>query len=255
MTANMNIELSPRLSAQVASLAGVQPAEEDVAQAQEKLTRVLAGRATMRRVFNARWLAAAAACAAAIVAMVLPFTASSIAFADVQKHFASFKTLSFVLNTKAQGESISQMKVFVDQNKNARIETGKDITMVVSGSQQQMLMLFHGERVAMRFSTRADKPKDDPLEWINEIRTYKQAAKSLGTRKINGVSAFGWALEINGLHSELWSNEDGLPLTMTIQQKEGVTMQLDFSFDVPLEARLFSLEVPAGYTLKQGDDN
>jgi len=255
MTMIMNIGLSQRLSAQVASLAAIQPAAESVAQAQEALACMLAKRATSRRMLSARWLAAAAACAAAVITMVLPFFASTVAFADAQKHFASFKTLSFVLNTKAQGEAISQMKVLVDQHSNARIETGDDITMVVSGSQQQILMLFRGEHVAMRFPTRADTAKDDPLAWINEIRTYKQAATSLGTRKINGASALGWGLEIKGMHSELWTDENGLPLTLTVRQAEGVTLEFAFSFDAPLDPGLFSLEVPSGYTLKQGDDN
>jgi hypothetical protein len=64
----------------------------------------------------------------------------------------------------------------------------------------------------------------------------------------------GWLKDIRGMQMELWADETGMPLTMTIHQAAGVSLDFDFAFDVPLDVRLFSMEVPAGYTLKQGDD-
>jgi hypothetical protein len=41
---------------------------------------------------------------------------------------------------------------------------------------------------------------------------------------------------------------------MTVHQAE-VSLDFDFSFGVPLDAQLFSMEVPPGYTLKQADND
>jgi hypothetical protein len=252
----MSIELSTSLSARVASLAGIEPAAESIAHAQEELNRKLAARPTLRRAPTARWLiAASAACVAAVIAILFPFSTSTIAFADVQKHFASFKTLSFVLNTKHEGESISQMRVRVNHAGDARIDISEDVTMVVSAKEQQVLMLMHGEHTAMRFPAQTANAKEDPMAWLNDIRTYKQMAKPLGTRQIKGVRAIGWGLEIQGMQSELWSDDSGMPLTMTVYQPGGVSLDFDFSFDEPLDVRLFSLAVPQGYALREGDDD
>ena len=249
----MNYELSSRLASMLDSLSAVDADDAVVEEAQLRLRRSLAMASPPRRRAAVKWLSAAAAACTAIVAMLVASLGPTVAFADVQQHFAIYRTLSFVLDTRSSGESIQQMHVFTNADGDVRTDIGQDVSVVVNARQHQVLTLLHGAHAAMRFPVAASR-KDDPLQWLKEIRDYKQAAESLGTKKLEGVTAHGWHLQVAGMDTELWASDDGLPLQMLVKQAPNIELDFRFTFDQELSADLFSTEVPKGYVLGKAED-
>ncbi len=245
--------LSTRLSSQVEALGAVEPTHSQVAKAQQNLDALLQDRSTRDRPRTVvGWLSAAAAGVAAVVIVLLLPTHQNVAFAEVQKHFASFRTLSFLVNTDMGGRTIQQSHVYVNEAGDVRTDVGSDISVIVNAPRKEVLMLAHGPRVAM-FLPITEAPKnEDPLAWLAEVRAYQKAATPLGTKIVNGKTAYGWGLQIQGMQSQLWADESGLPLSMEIHQHP-VETQMQFTFDAALDADLFSFEVPQGYSVESED--
>lgn len=245
--------LSTRLSAQVEALDAVEPAHEQLAQAQQNLDALIQDRTTRDRPRTmVGWLAATAAGIAAVGVVLLLPTSQSVAFAEVQKHFASFRTLSFLVNTEMGGETIQQSHVYVNEAGDVRTDVGGDISVIVNASRREVLILAHGPRVAMLMPITKAPKNEDPLAWLAEVRAYQKAATPLGTKVVNGKTAHGWELEIQGMQTQLWADENGLPLSMEIDQ-HAVETQMQFTFDAPLAADLFSFDIPQGYSVESED--
>lgn len=253
---NASTELPTGLALQVRELQAVEPVEVDVRAAQRKLDDVIRNRVrTPLAPTIGKWaLAATTACLAVVLISLLPTAGQGVAFAQVQRHFQVFKTLSFVLHTRANGETIQKSQVYVNEAGDVRTDVDGDVTVLVSPSAGQVLMLMHASQTAIRFPIEvARKKDDDPLKWLEEIGAYQGAAQPLGTRVIDGRSVHGWALEIEGMQSELWADDSGLPLWLQIDQ-HGVQVRMEFAFDQPLSASLFSFDVPHGYTEEEAVD-
>ncbi len=253
---NVSTELPAELALQVRELQSVEPMEADVREAQRKLDDVIRDRApTPLATTVGKWaLAAAASCLAVVVISLLPTAGQGVAFAQVQRHFQVFKTLSFVLDTRANGETIQKSQIHVNEAGEVRTDVGDDLSVLVSPPGGQVLMLMHDSRTAMRFPIDVvQKQDDDPLTWLEELAAYQRAAQPLGTRVIEGQRVHGWALEIEGMYSELWADDSGLPLWLQVDQRS-VQVRMDFAFDQPLPATLFSFDVPQGYTEAPPED-
>jgi hypothetical protein len=75
--------------------------------------------------------------------------------------------------------------------------------------------------------------------------------QDLGEKEINGQKAVGFY--VKGLNVELtiWANKKtSLPIRIEFTEGKTFTVIKNIEFDVPLEESLVSMEVPAGYTLK-----
>ena len=75
--------------------------------------------------------------------------------------------------------------------------------------------------------------------------------QDLGEKEINGQKAVGFY--VNGFHDGLtiWANKKtSLPIRIEFTEGKTSTVIKNIEFDVPLEESLVSMEVPAGYTLK-----
>lgn len=250
---NSSNGLSARLSAQVDALSAAEPTHSQVAKAQQNLDALLQDRSARDRPRTVvGWLSAAAAGVAAVVIVLLLPTNHSVAFAEVQKHFAGFRTLSFVMTTEMGGKTIQQSHVYVNEAGDVRTDVGSDISVIVSASRQEVLTLAHRPRAAILAPITEAPESDDPLAWLTEVRAYQQAAKPLGTKIVDGKTAHGWELEIQGLQTQLWADDDGLPLSMEIHQHP-VETRMQFTFDAPLAADLFSFEIPQGYRVGPED--
>jgi hypothetical protein len=237
----------------VKALGAVEPTPSQVAKAQQNLDALLQDRSTRNRPRTVvGWLSAAAAGVAAVVIVLLLPTNHSVAFAEVLKHFAGFRTLSFVMTTEMGGKTIQQSHVYVNEAGDVRTDVGSDISIIVSASRKAVLTLAHRPRAAILAPITEAPKSEDPLAWLAEVRAYQQAAKPLGTKLVNGKTVHGWELEIQGMRTQLWADDDGLPLSMEIHQHP-VETQMHFTFDAPLEAELFSFEVPQGYSMERED--
>jgi outer membrane lipoprotein-sorting protein len=243
-------------------VAAREPGAALVNDAQVKLEALIVARinasSTRRPARAARgWLAAAATAAVVVVAMLwLPFgSAPAVAFAKVQEHFRDFRTLRFDIEQRMNGRVVMRSRVSVTRDGKVRTDVGDDLSVIVNSPERQVLTLMHSARVAI--PSPLDKPatKDDALRWLDDIREFQGEAKVLSqTRWIRGSRAYGWELETVGGPIVLWTTEEGLPLEMTMGTSTPVQLDFDFEFNLPLDSKFFSTEIPAGYSRAEPED-
>jgi hypothetical protein len=96
-------------------------------------------------------------------------------------------------------------------------------------------------------------PMQDPAAFFRNLAA--QNGEPIEDRQINGVTAKGFRTKSFGFPASLWVDPaTKMPLRVEIEftmgkQKMNAVMS-DFVFDAPLDDRLFSLDPPQGYTLK-----
>jgi hypothetical protein len=201
------------------------------------------------------WLAAATSAAVVAVAMLwLPLNPTpALAFAQVQQHLRDFRTLRFDMEQRMNGEVMMKTRVNVTRDGNVRTDVGDDISVIVNSSERRVITLVHAERMAV-VSPLGAPVKEEALDWLKEIRDFQGAATQLPqARVIGGQQAHGWGLQTNGGKVVLWATDEGLPLEMTLGGSTSLQLSFRFEFDLPIDAKTFSTEVPAGYSLAQED--
>ncbi|HEU4779543.1 MAG TPA: hypothetical protein VFS58_06630 [Steroidobacteraceae bacterium] len=244
------------------SFAACEPDAAVVSEAQRKLDAAVAKRlaenSARRPVRSARgWLAAGATAAIVTVAMLwLPFgSAPALAFAKVQEHFRDFRTLRFDMQQHMNGQLIMKARVSMTYEGNVRTDIGDDISVIVNSAEHRVLTLLHPSRVAVESPLDAPVTQDDSLAWLDDVRKFQGEAKLLaGTRQIRGQRVHGWELATGGGNIVLWATDAGLPLEMTMGGNTQMQIGFEFEFDPPFEARLFSTEIPAGYSRGEAED-
>jgi outer membrane lipoprotein-sorting protein len=202
------------------------------------------------------WLAAAASVAVAAVAMLwLPFGSTpALAFAQVQQHFRDFRTLRFDMEQRMNGQVMMKSRVSMTRDGSVRTDVGEDVSVIVNSAERRVLTLLHSEHMAV-VSPLGAPVKEQALDWLRDIRDFQGAAKPLPrTRVIDGLEAHGWELEIAGGNLVLWATAEGLPLEMTMSGDAPLRLSFHFEFDLPFEPRLFSTEIPAGYSRGESED-
>jgi hypothetical protein len=239
-----------------------EPEAAVVSGAQQKLEALIAARvsarASQRPVRGTRgWLAAGATAAVVAVAMLwLPFGPTpALAFAKVQEHFRDFRTLRFEVEQRMNDRVIMKSRVSVTQDGNVRTDVGDDITVIVNSAQRQVLTLMHRAHVAVPSPLEKPATKDDAMRWLEDIRDFQGEAKMLPrSRLIRGHRAYGWELATVGGPIELWATGEGLPLEMSMGLSTPMQLSFDFDFNPTLDAKLFSTEIPAGYSRGESED-
>ena len=186
----------------------------------------------------------------------LPGSMGSVAFADVQRYFNQFDSMIVQLTTTMAGEPINEMTVRLDSDNRTRLDSGDAFTFIIDPRQDEMLQLFHDAKLASRapLESRQAGREVARLGWLDDLRSFQ--AELLDTKRtIAGRDAVGFALQSGGLDMILWAAEDGEPLRLEMQPEAhagptGIEIRVDFSFDQPLDPRLFSLEPPPGYRIQ-----
>jgi hypothetical protein len=263
--------LPASLQAHVNALSSAAPDSHAIEGAQIRLERSLrepGARRAPDKPRRARWVAFAATACAALALILVPFVVSDrggLAFAEVQRHFENFRTLSMSIEQGGvAGTVVPHINVVLDDAGNVRTDVGQELSVVVNAVEGRVLMLMHDGKSAMRFPIDAVpmEPASEALSWLDELREFKGLATPIAeTRVIDGEIAQGWSLDIGGARIELWARSDGMPLTMSIGQGrrtgssgEGVgyinmmDLRMNFDFDAPIDPAALSTEIPAGYT-------
>ena len=75
--------------------------------------------------------------------------------------------------------------------------------------------------------------------------------QDLGEKEINGQKAVGFYVKGPNVDLTIWANKKtSLPIRIEFAEGKTSTVIKNIKFDVPLEESLVSMEVPAGYTMK-----
>lgn len=252
----MTTGLSPKLSAHLSAL-NTTPSDAATEAAQRKLeTRLSNGRpvAVVRRPWFG-WVAAAATGCLVLALAMLP-TSQGIAFATVQKHLRDFNTLSLTIVQRSQGIEMPTIHVRMNRDGDARIDLGTGTTTVVNIGEHRILTLLHEPHMAMQtpLPIGASAGPTDNLGWLDAIRQFQGKATQLPDQQtIDGRPTTGWSMDAEGMHITLWADSDGLPRAIDVNGGRTLSQRMHVSVDDPMDASVFSTQVPAGYKLMRAD--
>jgi hypothetical protein len=223
-------------------------------------------------------LAAAALIALAAIIGINQFAGGSITFADVIKPILNARTvvLDYVIGEGPDALEMHDIVIgsrirrtmSIDKTKilDSRVRSAlsnmdnMDTTMILDLEDARMLTLIslgvtkiasyndiqgfqevnRGQLDSIR--NIVSKVKDDPDTDIQD----------LGEKEINGQKAVGFYVKGPNVDLTIWANKKtSLPIRMEFTEGKTSTVVIkNIEFDVPLEESLVSMEVPAGYTLK-----
>ena len=223
-------------------------------------------------------IAAAAVVAVAAIVGISQFAGGTITFADVIKPILNARTviLDYVIGEEGEGPEIHDivigsrirrtmsnidMTTILDPRVRSTL-SNMDSTMILDLEDARMLTLV--SLGVAKIASYVDIPGTTVQEAtrsvldfvrnvVSEVKDNPDAdIQDLGEKEINGQKAVGFY--VKGLSRELtiWANKKtSLPIRIEFAEGKTSTVVIkNIEFDVPLEESLVSMEVPAGYTLK-----
>ena len=204
-------------------------------------------------------LAAAAVIALAAIIGISQFAGGTITFADVIKPILNARTvvLDYVVG---EGPDALEMHDIVIGSRIRRTVSNMDMTMILDLEDGRMLTLATvGVTKIASYNDIQGTGQGDFRSVLDFVRNVVSRVKDnpdadiqdLGEKEINGQKAVGFY--VKGFHDGLtiWANKKtSLPIRIEFAEGKTSTVIKNIEFDVPLEESLVSMEVPAGYTLK-----
>lgn len=204
-----------------------------------------------------KW-AAAAIVVVAVLAGIRLFSYDSVTFADIVEPFLTARTATFEYTVSLEdGPSQTSNAMFLAP---ARIREGRSdgVTFVGDLQQSKMVLLMPAQNRAVVYEL--TNVAQEPGEWnpfleirrrIQEVRpSSDESVRSLGTQQIEGREAVGYRVEKTGLNIALWADAKSLlPVQIEMTTGSSTFTMSHIVFDVDLDESLFSLEIPAGYSV------
>jgi len=222
-------------------------------------------------------LAAAALIALAAIIGINQFAGGSVTFAQVIEPILNARTviLDYVIGEEGEGPEIHDivigsrirrtmsnidMTMILDPRVRSTL-SNMDMTMILDLEDARMLTLVSlGVTKIASYNDIQGTGQESLLSVLDFVRNVVSEVKDnpdadiqdLGEKEINGQKAVGFY--VKGLSRELtiWANKKtSLPIRIEFAEGKTSTVVIkNIEFDVPLEESLVSMEVPAGYTLK-----
>ncbi len=206
---------------------------------------------------------------------LLPGGGLAVAFADVAEalngvHSATWKTTKTVKDLQGKTTTFNEVGMFLAPS-HERTETivGSDKSaksiMIADGEKDKLLTLFPATKSAGIIDLKNFPQKDGPFgatfqglrQLVAEAQSGKNGkAERLGTEKIDGRPAVSFRIQVGAVDVKLWADPKTLlPVRVEESSAMGATncyiVMTDFRVNVDLDKSLFSLDLPANYTIQQ----
>jgi outer membrane lipoprotein-sorting protein len=220
-------------------------------------------------------LAVAAAVIVAVVIGVHQFAGSVPTFAEVVRPLLAARTATFTIDTDMKDQPPASVQgMFAEPGRvrmTIKMKVGDKETeqiQIMDSQQGKMLGLSPDSKMAVLLDIQNEPPetKQSQVNMFEEIRkrirqaqqNVDESVKYLGSQQVDGVAAIGYRVSQSGtaFTFTVWANaETLLPVRIEysmgeILGQEGTVVMKNFAFDVPLDEKLFSLEVPEGYQVQ-----
>jgi hypothetical protein len=219
---------------------------------------------------------AAAAVVAVAVIVGSQFLGSTVTFAQVIKPILNARTavLDYVIG---EGPDALEMHDIVIGSRIRRTMSNMDTTMILdsrvrrtlSNMDTTMILDLEDARMLTLVSLGVTKIAsyndiqgtgqegfrsvlDFVRNVVSQVKDNPDAdIQDLGEKEINGQKAVGFYVKGPNVDLTVWANKKtSLPIRIEFTEGRKLTVVKNIEFDVPLEESLVSMEVPAGYTLK-----
>jgi outer membrane lipoprotein-sorting protein len=244
-------------------LGAVTPSLEGTHRAVERVRRTLAENPITVR--PARWSLVANRWAAVAAVMLvagglsfwlIPAISPSYAWADVQSAMKSVHSVSCRQTVRAPGQADEASRTILLDNGLCRIEDANGDYTVADFAKSRQLHVDVKAHKAELFQGLNHMPPSNLYETIKNLPN-DATARPLPGKKIDGRAALGFVVKFHDLELTVWADAGTrLPVRIEAEEKDkdgkkiGELVIDDFAFDKEPDAKLFSLEPPAGYAFQ-----
>jgi outer membrane lipoprotein-sorting protein len=206
------------------------------------------------------------AVAAVIIAAVIigthfigsPFEAN-ITFADVIKPIMNARTVIFD-GFMGKDENGPVMHDIVSDNKVRRTISNMDAVMIIDLDKAKMLVLNTKDKTAMNLDITGPLQEEHKsfIQFVRQTITdlKDMPVEELGHRNLDGLDAIGFYSKSSNGGITVWADaQTAKPTRIELQFGPSFAVLKNIEFDVPVDESLFSMDVPAGYTLQKTEAN
>ena len=197
-----------------------------------------------------------ATCAALLLAISIIAWPSSkqSAFAQVQEALNRLKTLQYTVYDIHGDRKTYITKIIIEEPDNYRVESEHGGTTITNGRSKENLRLDHKTKTATFFETSrskdAQQAQTDLLAFYKNIPAH--ATERLGQDTYEGKSVEKFVAGAGDRKFIVTvDSQTMLPIKMEYEQGDFKEIITDFIFDAKLDAKLFAMNVPEGYTVKR----
>ncbi len=210
---------------------------------------------------------------AAGIILILGFTVwffpgtskSGLAFAQVIRQLEEVKSMSYTMIRQTANESVATQIMSLEPGRTRMVLPGGLIISITDLIQKKSLTLSPQNKIAVLEEIKS-RPEIDSFNYLKIIIKLSKiaekdlnriAGKDLGLREVEGQIARGFQAPGNGMECIYWVDPDtGYPIRIECTGSAigmGPVRKIimrDFKFNVNLDASLFSLTPPKGYTIQ-----
>jgi outer membrane lipoprotein-sorting protein len=190
---------------------------------------------------------------------VLLHATPALAFASVVQQLHDAQTITGDLSMQQEGATM-KWKLLYWAPGHVRMELGNGMTEIVDAQTGRIVLLNDTDKSATVLKIHKDTKAQSAaasVDWIEKLRNISHnAGRPQGETEIDGVRARQFNVQEEGHPLTIFADaKTGAPLrieTTATMGDQTVAMALDhIVLGEPLEASLFSTEIPAGYTQQQ----
>jgi outer membrane lipoprotein-sorting protein len=230
---------------------------------QQPSNRIIAFR-TLRSTIMKSPVTKLAAAAAIIIAALISFHyigGSTPAFAEIIQPFLTAKTATFQMTMQVEGAPTQTLDcLYSEPIRMRQTSKGQDAVVISDLQKGKIVTLIPAQKTAyvMELENMPEDQDQSEFNMFANIRNHILEAQEsedasvefLGEHKINGLTTVGYRVKKPGIEMTIWADpHTKLPVQMTNTMGPVTYTITDIVFDVELDESLFSLEIPADYTV------
>ncbi len=181
----------------------------------------------------------------------------SVTFADVVKPILNAKTMIFDFIVGDEETSPTMHEIIAGQRIRRTISNIPGMTMVIDLESSKMLVLNDAGNTASYVDIQGSLG-ERTKSYVGAIRKIiaelQDNYEELGEQEIDGQKAVGFVIRGPNEEVKIWADpKTAHPIRMELSLGQLFVILKNFKLDPPIDDSLMSMDVPAGYTLKQTD--
>lgn len=219
---------------------------------------------------------ASIAVASAVSVSLYLGSAQSPAFASVVANLRQIDSMNYQAKMFSNGLPIMRLDIYYQAPNKLRIENtplvgqaGDEdaqalVVNILDTDNGQGVILMPMSKAAMPFSFSVDKlndkPAENPLLWLDAVKSYKGDVRILEATEVNGIAAIGYQFTEAGITITMWVDElSEMPVSIKVRSEE-VNGQSAFEldgqvfFNEPIDDSLFDLQLGPEYKAVSKDE-
>ena len=177
-------------------------------------------------------------------------------WADVIKPIFSAETVKYdmIIGQEGSGAVITDM---VKGSKIRRTIEGVIQASIIDLASSKVMVLEEDTKTAIYIDLKNLPSTPNYVERLRNLITKLESSpefevKKLGEKLIDGKEAVGFLATCEGIEVTIWADaKTAIPIRIEQKEPNLNVICKNFQFDMEMDDSLFSMEVPAGYTLQQ----